>query len=329
MSNVHNQGEQLVKVLWYYNLLEHVCQGKEQIICPFHEDINPSMTVDLDHGSYFCFGCQEAGDALKFVQKMEAKNGLNELQGCKKFFQILKSEKCSNVVVQHTEQQQKGSKQLYAEAYDYYHGLSAIEWTNDCEDKDQQRIVKYMAKRGFDCDTLNKCGCKVNYNQSYGMVFPMMDNGKFRGWVCRTMIPEVEQKRKYLYNKGFRRRTTLVGDYQRCDVVFVVEGYMDRLKFIQFGIDNVVAILGWKMSQLQYNKIVEANPNMIVVSALDNDECGKKGSKYLHKLFGDHYVRFQYLKGIKDPGEMDQQQFDKMYRRTQQIIMGVSAKLKS
>lgn len=329
MSNVQNQGEQLVKVLWYYNLLEHVCQGKEQIICPFHEDINPSMTVDLDHGSYFCFGCQEAGDALKFVQKMEAKNGLNELQGCKKFFQILKSEKCSNVVVQHTEQQQKGSKQLYAEAYDYYHGLSTIEWTNDCKDKDQQQIVKYMAKRGFDCDTLNKCGCKVNYNQSYGMIFPMMDNGKFRGWVCRTMIPEVEQKRKYLYNKGFRRRTTLVGNYQRCNVVFVVEGYMDRLKFIQFGVDNVVVILGWKMSQLQYNKIIKANPNMIVVSALDNDECGKKGSKYLHKLFGDHYVRFQYLKGIKDPGEMDQQQFDKMYRRTQQIIMGVSAKLKS
>lgn len=329
MSNVQNQGEQLVKVLWYYNLLEHVCQGKEQIICPFHEDINPSMTVDLDHGSYFCFGCQEAGDALKFVQKMESKNGLNELQGCKKFFQILKSEKCSNVVVQHAKQQQKGSKQLYAEAYDYYHGLSTIKWTNDCKDKDQQQIIKYMAKRGFDCNTLNKCGCKVNYNQSYGMIFPMMDNGKFKGWVCRTMIPEVEQKRKYLYNKGFRRRTTLVGDYQGCDVVFVVEGYMDRLKFIQFGVDNVVAILGWKMSQLQYNKIIKANPNMIVVSALDNDECGKKGSKYLHKLFGDHYVRFQYLKGIKDPGEMDQQQFDKMYRRTQQIIMGVSAKLKS
>lgn len=326
---MQNQGEQLVKVLWYYNLLEHVCQGKEQIVCPFHEDINPSMTVDLDHGSYFCFGCQEAGDALKFVQKMEARNGLNELQGCRKFFQILKSEKCSNVVLRHTEQQQKSSKQLYAEAYDYYHGLSTTKWSDNCENDDQRQIIKYMTKRGFSCSTLNKCGCKVNYNQSYGMIFPMMDNGKFRGWVCRTMIPEIEQKRKYLYNKGFRRRTTLVGNYQNCNVVFVVEGYMDRLKFIQFGIDNVVAILGWKMSQLQYGKIIKANSNMIVVSALDNDECGKKGSKYLHKLFGDRYVRFQYLKGIKDPGEMDQQQFDKMYSRTQKMIMGVSAKLKS
>ena len=67
---------------------------------------------------------------------------------------------------------------------------------------------------------------------------------------------------------------------------------------------------------------------MIVVSALDNDECGKKGSKYLHKLFGDHYVRFQYLKGIKDPGEMDQKQFSKMYSRTIKEVedrTGVSA----
>ena len=91
---------------------------------------------------------------------------------------------------------------------------------------------------------------------------------------------------------------------------------MDRLKFVQYGVDNVVAILGWKMSDIQYRKIKRANPNMVVVSALDNDKCGKKGSAYLEKLFGDNYVRFQYMKGIKDPGEMSKEQFNKMYRRT-------------
>lgn len=68
----------------------------------------------------------------------------------------------------------------------------------------------------------------------------MLDNGRFKGWVCRTNIPEVEQKRKYLYNKGFRRKVSLVGDYGDNEVLFVVEGFMDRLKFIQFGVDNVV-----------------------------------------------------------------------------------------
>ena len=318
-SNVQKSsgGEQLAKVLWYYGLIEHVCQGNEHIICPFHNDPNPSMLVNLDNGSYFCFGCQASGDALKFVQQMEnQRNGLNDLQGCKKYYEILKSDKCSCVSLPKNTKPPKSSKQLYAEAYDYYHGLSKVHWNKHTKNNEQQQIIQYMAKRGFDCNTLNKCGCKVNYNQSYGMIFPMRDNGKFRGWVCRTMLPEVEKRRKYLYNKGFRRRTTLVGDYANCDVVFVVEGYMDRLKFIQYGVDNVVAILGWKMSDIQYHKIKRANPNMVVVSALDNDKCGKKGSAYLEKLFGDNYVRFQYMKGIKDPGEMSKEQFNKMYRRT-------------
>ena len=317
----NNQGEQLAKVLWYYGLIEHVCRGNEHIMCPFHKDVNPSMVANMDNGSYFCFGCQCSGDALKFVQQMEAQtNDLNDLQACKKYFEILKSKKCSNVVLPKNVKDIKSSRQLYAEAYDYYHGLSKVHWSHKTKDVEQQKIIQYMSKRGFDCNTLNKCGCKVNYNQSYGMIFPMRDNGKFRGWVCRTMIPEVEQRRKYLYNKGFRRRTTLVGDYADCNVVFVVEGYMDRLKFIQYGVDNVVAILGWKMSDLQYNKIKTANPNMIVVSALDNDKSGKKGSLYLKKLFGDNYVRFQYVKGIKDPGEMSKEQFDKMYRRTLELV---------
>lgn len=320
-NDVGNQGEYMAKVLWYYGLIEHVCQGNEHIMCPFHQDVNPSMLVNLTKGNYYCFGCESSGDALKFVQQMEYKlNGLNELEGCKKYFQILKSKKCNNISLPANEKPVHNSRELYAEAYDYYHGLSKTRWKPSTKDKQQREIVDYMGKRGFDCTTLNKCGCKVNYNQSYGMIFPMMDNGKFKGWVCRTMNPQVEKRRKYLYNKGFRRRTTLVGDYANCDVVFVVEGYMDRLKFIQFGVDNVVATLGWKMSGLQYKKLQKVNPNMIVVSALDNDTCGKKGSAYLQKLFGDRYVRFKYLKGIKDPGEMNKQQFDKMYRRTMEEV---------
>lgn len=327
---MQKQGEQLAKVLWYYGLIEHVCQGNEHIMCPFHKDINPSMLVNLTKGNYYCFGCESSGDALKFVQQMESKlNGLNELESCKKYHQILKSKKCNNITLPVYEKSVQGSKELYAEAYDYYHGLSKIYWKPNTKDGQQKEIIQYMGKRGFDCRTLNKSGCKVNYNQNYGMIFPMMDNGKFKGWVCRTMDPEVEQRRKYLYNKGFRRRTTLVGDYADCDVVFVVEGYMDRLKFIQYGVDNVVAILGWKMSGLQYKKIKRANPNMIVVSALDNDKCGKKGSAYLNKLFGDRYVRFKYLKGIKDPGEMSKEQFDRMYRCTMKRVNDIRCERES
>lgn len=314
----NENGTKLAKVLWYYNLIPNVTSFSQKIVCPFHEDVNPSMIVNLEDGSWFCFGCNLAGDAVKFVRLMESKhNGSNDLQAYKKYLQILKSNKCSNIKLNRVLVKQKPlQKQLYNEAYDYYHGLKKVNWS-DSKESEVVSARDYMKKRGFSSDTLNKCGAKVTYNVNYGIIFPMLDNKKFKGWVCRTMVKSIEEKRKYLYNEGFSRATTLVGTYGAKDYVFVVEGYMDRLKFIQFGEDNVVAILGWKMSLQQIQKLKDKGITK-VISALDNDTCGKKGTKFLKEHF--EVTRFTYLKGVKDPGEMTQESFEKMHRKTMKIF---------
>lgn len=310
----HEQGTRLAKVLWYYNLIPSTTSLSQKIVCPFHKDVNPSMIVNLEDGSWFCFGCNLAGDAIKFVKLMEAQlNGLNDLQAYRKYLQILKSNKCSGIKLDRSLVKQKPlQRDLYNEAYDYYHGLRKVNW-NESEEPEVVSARDYMRKRGFGPKTLIKCGAKVTYNNNYGLVFPMLDNGKFKGWVCRTMVKSIEEKRKYLYNEGFSRATTLVGTYGVKDYVFVVEGYMDRLKFVQFGEDNVVAILGWKMSPQQIQKLKDRGITK-VISALDNDDCGKKGTEFLKKHF--EVTRFTYLKGVKDPGEMTQESFDKMFERT-------------
>lgn len=310
------KGEPLAKVLNYYNLLGYGSDKK--IVCPFHEDVNPSMLIDFEEGRWFCFGCQRSGDAKDFVKHMEAKyNSLNDLEAYHKYLKILKSEKVSNIKIEDRIKKKKPQKQLYAQAYDYYHGLRKVDWNSDADDiKEVQQALEYMEQRGFDGDVLNKVKAKVTYNNSYGLIFPMLDNGKFKGWVCRTMIKSIEKKRKYLYNDGFSRATTLVGDYGQYDWVIVVEGYMDRLKFIQYGIDNVVAILGWKMSKQQEQKLRNAGVTKII-SALDNDECGRKGTRYLKQVFGEqNVIRWSYLKGLKDPGDMTKSKCFKMYDKT-------------
>lgn len=318
---MENNATELAKILWYYNLIPDTRCLSQKIVCPFHGDVNPSLLVNLKEGNWYCFGCNEAGDAKKFVRLMEAKyNGLNDLQAYKKFLEILKSDKCSGIHInpQETIGDQKPKRQLYNEAYDYYHGLRTVDWLSDDEDE-VIAARDYMSKRGFDAKTLNKCKAKVTYNAFYGLIFPMLDNGKFRGWVCRTMRKDIEQRRKYLYNEGFSRATTLCGQYGTEEYVIVVEGYMDRLKFVQNGVDNVVAILGWKMSKQQQDKLRAVGITKII-SALDNDECGRKGTRYLKSVFGEANVtRFQYLKGIKDPGDMTPETFQKMYGKTMYI----------
>lgn len=42
-----------------------------QAHCPFHQDRNPSLSVNLEHGGFRCFGCgASGGDVLAFHQRL-------------------------------------------------------------------------------------------------------------------------------------------------------------------------------------------------------------------------------------------------------------------
>lgn len=311
-----NDGEKLARVLMHYRLITDTYSLQYKIVCPFHADQNPSMLVDLSDGRWFCFGCQKSGDAQGFVRLMEKQyHGLNDLQAYKRYQKILSSTEYSDIkITTATKRERKRhNAQLYAEAYDFYHGLSQVDWTREDLPEYMHDCREYMLQRGFTAEQLNSCGCRYTYQRNYELIFPMYDNGKFRGWVSRTRIPEVAEKRKYLYNEGFRRATTVVGEYRNCSTVYIVEGYMDRLKLVQLGIPNAVAILGWKASNQQIQRL-QAQGIRHVISALDNDDCGRRGTEWLRK----HFVvtRFRYLKGIKDPGDFTAETFGRMNGRT-------------
>lgn len=300
----------------YYGLIPDAGKSEYKIVCPFHGDVNPSMKVNLVDGSFYCFGCTATGDALKFVKLANPK--MDDMQALKEFRRILKSDRVCGLKFKRKRAKTKAeSVQKLNEAIDYYYGLRTVDWLYDTQDEVEE-CYGYMKQRGFNAYALNKAKAKVTYNSSYPIIFPMLDNGKFRGWVCRTNNPDIAKKRKYLYNEGFSRATTLVGNYENCRTVVVVEGYMDYLKMRMFGLKKVVAILGWKMSDEQIKKLKSQGVKTII-SALDNDECGEKGTAYLKRFF--KVVRWQYEKGCKDAGEMNKSSFERMRKATKKQMI--------
>lgn len=329
-NELSDNAVRLLQVMDYYSVTVYRIGGGFKAICPFHDDKNPSMLIDLENGSFHCFGCGASGGASDFVKLMERMQGniLSDFDACEIMAGIcaMSDDKVPEIRAYYGSVKKRGNfgdaayRELYAESYDYYHGLRTVDWYSP-KNAEENEALDYMTFRGFSPAVLNAVKAKVTYTWAYPIIFPIMDNGKFRGWVCRSFDYDVSQKRKYLYNTGFSRVNTLAGEYsENCELLYICEGYLDRLKLLQFGISDSVALLGWKMADEQCKKIQSCNPCHIV-SMLDNDDAGKRGTDYLIKVFGDDKViKFKFFENVKDPGEMNFNAFTRMNNKTLQQL---------
>lgn len=304
---------QFIAALKHYNIYQEDDQYK--IICPFHGDKNPSLQINKQTGFFYCYGCGLSGGAFELVKNYEP--SLSPIEIYKKLHSFVKEGKgdiggrdvytYTNLLYTHSF---VDSKVKYREgiklAKDFYFNLPETNWYKLPEEAIP--ILRYMKHRGFTTSTLKKFGAKFTYNKNYSIVFPMYDNGIFRGYVMRTDDPTVEDQRKYMYNKEFRRRITLPGDYKNSTVI-LVEGFLDMLKAKQYGIKYVAAVLGWKLTSEQFEKLKRCGVKTIIC-ALDNDECGRKGYKYLKRICSVNHIsvkRIRYPKTMKDMGDLNEE----------------------
>lgn len=300
-----------------------------KVICPFHDDKNASMQISIPKAFFYCYGCGASGSSIelyKHFAKLEGKS-FTDLQARMQIskllrthdkllststtndtpFSLLDSSTNSNLTFQQKETYREG----ITEARQYYYNLPTPNWYRPSKvpaiEEEQRACLKYMKKRGFTSLMLNKAQAKPSLNKYYPIVLPLLENGIFRGYVMRTFDQEVEQERKYMYNRGFKRERTLAGNYKHAKVVLVVEGYIDCLKAQSLGFKNVVAILGWKISGTQLEKLKKAKVKHIICGT-DNDAAGRKGYKYLKLIQKQQQwfkvSRVRFPKGVKDFGDL-------------------------
>lgn len=67
----------IIDVVESYGLqrFERKGEGRATAICPFHDDRNPSLSIDSNRGIYKCFSCGAGGDAFKFVAEYSKLHG--------------------------------------------------------------------------------------------------------------------------------------------------------------------------------------------------------------------------------------------------------------
>lgn len=62
--------------------------GECKAVCPFHDDHNPSMSVNSEKGVYNCFACGAGGDVIKFIQETRETDFNGALQILSKYLDL-------------------------------------------------------------------------------------------------------------------------------------------------------------------------------------------------------------------------------------------------
>ncbi|WP_432948633.1 DNA primase [Kribbella sp. CA-253562] len=59
------------EIVGSYVTLKNAGGGSLKGLCPFHDEKSPSFNVTPARGFFYCFGCQEGGDVIDFIQKID------------------------------------------------------------------------------------------------------------------------------------------------------------------------------------------------------------------------------------------------------------------
>ncbi|MBU6253978.1 MAG: DNA primase, partial [Acidobacteria bacterium] len=59
------------EVVGDYVQLKSAGGGQKKGLCPFHDEKSPSFHVTPARGYFHCFGCQEGGDVIAFIMKID------------------------------------------------------------------------------------------------------------------------------------------------------------------------------------------------------------------------------------------------------------------
>ena len=295
-------------------------------ICPFHNDKNPSMSVDEKRQTYTCWSCHNSGNVFNFVEQIENisfKDALKKL-GSRVGITVEGSSSYNTKYNKYYEIYDLASK-YYQLMINTDKGLKAKEYLNNrgidndtikefgiglsLDDKD--KLVTYLKEKKYDINTLNDLGLANNDIDTFinRIIFPLDDrNGRIVGFSGR--IYDNSKMSKYMNTKEtpiFRKGTCLYHynaskEHVRKDkYVLVMEGFMDVIRASTIGIKNTVALMGTALTDEQISLLKKLSLNVYL--CLDGDKPGQDADLHNGELLekAGLNVKVVCLKDDEDP----------------------------
>ena len=280
--------------------------------CPFHDDSNPSMSVNDSKGLYHCFSCKAGGNLITFVKEFKNLNSAEAIDEICDFFNIKIRKAKTNF------QEDLNTKK---ELYNFNNEISNLFNKFLLQSKNGKDALDYLKKRGFDkkdiadnnlglapnkwdflvsfinkdkknMDLAVKLGLIVKKEEEHKLydffrnriIFPIANRQNqvlgFAGRSINNETPkyinspesEIFLKRKMLY--GINKFSNLKRG--KSNYIFIVEGYTDVMMMNKYKFYNVVATMGTALTIEHANEIKKYSNKVIL--CYDSDKAGINAS---------------------------------------------------
>ncbi|MBS3990484.1 MAG: DNA primase [Erysipelothrix sp.] len=297
------QNADIVSIIGTYIPLSK--KGKNHVaLCPFHDDHNPSMSINASKQIYKCFVCGAGGNVFNFVSNFEKISFLNA---------VSKVASLSNQTFDYVEKKKdidpskvEGFKvlnetqaffkyQLFSvdgtAALDYAHqrGLSdeLISMFDIGYAPQRSALTTFLQAKQYSLYKAKEVNVVNDYEERWFDVFEHRltfaianDDGQVIGFSARALDPNVSSKYINTNTNDYYVKSDIVYNFHRAKdyarklgYIIVVEGVMDVIAFARASIFNVVATLGTALTSNQIEKIKRLSYN--VTLAYDQDEAGQ------------------------------------------------------
>jgi DNA primase len=300
-----------------YLQLRNAGGGNLKGLCPFHDEKSPSFQISPSKGLYYCFGCQEGGDTVDFVMKIDHLSFAETIERLASQAGItLRYEQGSAAPGR-----QQGERTRLVEA----HRAAAQFYVEQLESAEAEIGRKFLAERGFDQAAAQHFGVGyspagwdhlVRYLRGRGftdrelILSGLAQDGRrgpidrFRGrlmWPIRDITGEVigfgarklrddDNGPKYLNTPEtplYKKSHVLYGidlakkDIAKTSRAVVVEGYTDVMACHLAGVTTAIATCGTSFGGDHIKilrRLLMDNSGAEVVFTFDGDAAGQKAA---------------------------------------------------
>ncbi|MEA5620311.1 DNA primase [Cronbergia sp. UHCC 0137] len=295
-------------------------RGKDFVgLCPFHNEKSPSFTVTPSKQMYYCFGCQAAGNGIKFLMELGKRQFTEVVLDLARRYQV-------PVKTLEPEQRQELQRQLslreqlyqvlastanfYQHALKTSPGEKAMEYLRESRQFKAETIEQFglgyapagwetlyhylVDNKHYPAQLLEQAGLIKSRKEGGGyydvfrdrLMIPIRDTqGRVIAFGGRTLTDEQPKYLNSPETELFSKGKTLFAIDQakdgisKLDQAVVVEGYFDAIALHAAGINNAVASLGTALSVEQVRLILRYTESKQLVLNFDADKAGTNATE--------------------------------------------------